>query len=122
MLSQMPYLHFEFDENRLRMREFIDSALRKQFMQVPPKQPTLKEEFLIDAYLFHTPPLHLRHTLDQYNYYAIDTGARDQDQVVWRYCKSHIRPRKLFMVDQLWLWILSNGTAPVFSIFHLDPS
>jgi hypothetical protein len=109
MLSQMSYLHFEFDENRIKMRKFIDNAFKKQFKSGSANMPVLKEEFLIEAYLFNTPPLHLRRTLDQYYYYAIDTGARDQDQVVWRYCKSRVRPRKLFMVDQLWLWILSNG-------------
>lgn len=93
------------------MREFINKAFTLKEINTG---PVLKEQLLIQGYLFNTPPLHLRRTLDQYYYYAINTGARDQDQVVWRYCKSRIKQRKLFMVDQLWLWILSDGLHSIF--------
>lgn len=37
---------------------------------------------------------------------------RDCDQVVYRFQKKHRRPSdadpKIFMVDQLWMWILGN--------------
>lgn len=64
---------------------------------------------LVNAYLNSTPPLHPRRTLDQFFYHGIDTSARDRDQVVWRYCKSRNQDLKVYMVDQLWLWILGPG-------------
>ncbi|CEJ82051.1 hypothetical protein VHEMI02142 [[Torrubiella] hemipterigena] len=53
-----------------------------------------------------------RQTLDQYVYLHLENiGERDSDQVVYRYTKKeqHSEP-KLFMVDQLWMWILDDGT------------
>lgn len=51
-----------------------------------------------------------RRTLDQYFYSHLDSTAdRDSDQVVYRYTRDHEQP-KLFMVDQLWLWVLNGGT------------
>ena len=68
-----------------------------------------RDEKLIHAYLLDASPLHPRRTLDQFYYSAGDTEARDQDQVVYRYCiNNQIEPR-IFMVDQLWLWILGKG-------------
>ncbi len=68
-----------------------------------------KDEKLIHAYLLDASPLHPRRTLDQFCYSAGDTEARDQDQVVYRYCQRNMIEPKLFMVDQLWLWILGKG-------------
>jgi hypothetical protein len=71
--------------------------------------PLSKDQKLIHAYLLNSPPLHPRRTLDQFYYSAFDTEARDQDQVVYRYCDRHKMELKVFMVDQLWLWILGKG-------------
>lgn len=71
--------------------------------------PLSKDQKLIHAYLLNAPPLHPRRTLDQFYYSAFDTEARDQDQVVYRYCDRHKMELKVFMVDQLWLWILGKG-------------
>lgn len=67
------------------------------------------DALLVNAYLNNTPPLHPRRTLDQFFYHGIDTSARDRDQVVYRYCKARGQEPKVFMVDQLWLWILGTG-------------
>jgi hypothetical protein len=84
-----------------------------------PPSDMLRDEKLIHAYLLDASPLHPRRTLDQYYYAAGDTEERDQDQVVYRYCKKkEIEPR-VFMVDQLWLWILGKGDLP-FSFFLFD--
>ncbi|KAK2760347.1 hypothetical protein FQN54_002416 [Arachnomyces sp. PD_36] len=57
------------------------------------------------------PPLQHRRTLDQYFYTHIaSTSERDNDQVVYRYTKLDSEP-KMFMVDQLWLWILNEDTV-----------
>lgn len=53
-----------------------------------------------------------RRTLDQYAYAGIVTTDRDKDQVVHRYLE-RTKPSgepKIFMTDQLWMWILGNGT------------
>lgn len=63
-----------------------------------------RDELLVNAYLHSTPPLQPRRTLDQFFYHGIDTTQRDVDQVVYRYCKRHQIQKKVFMVDQLWLW------------------
>ena len=76
--------------------------------------PSTPDDMLIKAYLnVHSsntqPGLHPRRTLDQFFYHGIDTSVRDQDQVVYRYCKERKIEAKVFMVDQLWMWILGKG-------------
>ena len=70
-------------------------------------------EHLIQGYLAtrpsREPSLQLRQTLDQYLYSHLEsTSQRDEDQVVYRFTKGEPIP-KMFMVDQLWMWILGNG-------------
>jgi hypothetical protein len=71
-------------------------------------------EDLIKGYLLPlkeggTSSLQPRRTLDQYFYMHLDnTVRRDKDQVVYRYTEKSSEP-KIFMVDQLWLWVLDNG-------------
>jgi hypothetical protein len=78
------------------------------------------DERLIKGYLLptnygETPPLQLRRTLDQYFYTHLEsTSHRDSDQVIYRYMKKHGLAPKMFMVDQLWLWILNNGILFLF--------
>jgi len=74
------------------------------------------DEILIKAYSLpsdvgQVAPLQLRRTLDQYFYtHLASTYERDMDQVVLRYTQegAGVEP-KIFMVDQLWLWILNGG-------------
>lgn len=98
----MPFLHYETHDRRLSMSETIRKARRG----VPPPRNASQDELLIYAYINQ---LHPRRTLDQFLYHGIDTTQRDNDQVVWRYCKKHRFEPKVFMVDQLWLWILGGG-------------
>ncbi|KAI1344734.1 hypothetical protein F5Y15DRAFT_363302 [Xylariaceae sp. FL0016] len=57
-------------------------------------------------------PMQPRRTLDQYFYTHLDTSSRDKDQVVSRYMKrSKANEPKLFMVDQLWLWVINADTV-----------
>lgn len=67
---------------------------------------------LLQAYLPGKPQIHPRRTLDQFFYHGMDTSARDRDQVVYRYCENHGHQRKIFMVDQLWLFVLGKGMWP----------
>jgi Mg2+ and Co2+ transporter CorA len=70
------------------------------------------EEALIRFYLNEPPALHIRRTLDQYFYHMLkSTQERDDDQVVTRWAaKDGLKdPHNILMVDQLWLWTLSQG-------------
>lgn len=94
----MPFLHYETDENRRRMSSVINRVeLGKEVNNSPDAR-------MLQAYLKSNPRMHPRRTLDQYVYHGFDTSERDQDQVVWRYCRDHHKEKKVFMVDQLWLW------------------
>lgn len=104
----MPFLHYESDSSRQKMSQ----AIRRTYIHndpglKAPDRPT-PDDLLIEAYLSSTPALHARRTLDQFFYHGIDTSERDQDQVVYRYCKRRNLERKVFMVDQLWMWILGK--------------
>lgn len=113
----MPYLHFETAERRQKMQEAIQRA---ETLNLPPgpgvsRSPT-RDEMLIRAHLASSSAsLHIRRTLDQFFYPNIDTQIRDQDQVVYRYqTKGQGRERywaepKIFMVDQLWMWIIGTN-------------
>lgn len=56
-----------------------------------------------------------RRTLDQYGHADIETTShRDDDQVVYRYTKDDPTTEiKIFMVDQLWLWVLGKGLSSI---------
>ncbi|KAI9932054.1 hypothetical protein AWENTII_010375 [Aspergillus wentii] len=117
----MPYLHFETTARRKEMQEAIQRA-EKKFPQPQPginRSPT-RDEMLINAHLASsTASLHVRRTLDQFFYPNIDTHIRDQDQVVYRYqTKGQGRESedpKIFMVDQLWMWIMPNFVVTSFA-------
>ncbi|KAL2266669.1 hypothetical protein VTJ83DRAFT_6021 [Remersonia thermophila] len=71
---------------------------------------------LLKGYLDTTRPVHCRRTLDQFSYYMLSsTEARDKSQVGYRWAKDpNICPepknRPIVMVDQLWAWVLHDGT------------
>lgn len=70
-----------------------------------------EEEDLVQVYLYHKPPLHIRRTLDQYYYYMLeDTRERDADQVVTRWAKTRLDAphHNILMVDQLWIWVIKG--------------
>ncbi|KAJ6191165.1 hypothetical protein N7519_001186 [Penicillium mononematosum] len=115
----MPYLHFETAEGRQKMQDAISRAETLDFVSNRMKRRRTRDEMLIDAHLSSSSTsLHVRRTLDQFFYPNIDTQSRDQDQVVYRYqTKSPgmgAEP-KIFMVDQLWMWVL--GTNLIVTAF-----
>jgi Mg2+ and Co2+ transporter CorA len=112
----MPYLHFETAERRQKMQDAIQRAETLCFQTSGMKRVRTRDEMLIDAHLSSsTTSLHVRRTLDQFFYPNIDTQSRDQDQVVYRYqTKGPGREGpgtdpKIFMVDQLWMWVLGTN-------------
>ncbi|KAF9890407.1 hypothetical protein FE257_006075 [Aspergillus nanangensis] len=111
----MPYLHFETAERREKMQEAIQQAELLNFQPGISRSST-RDEMLLRAHLASsTTSLHVRRTLDQFFYPNIDTQTRDRDQVVYRYqTKDQGRGRyvtepKIFMVDQLWMWIMGTN-------------
>lgn len=101
----MPYLHYETHKKRKEMSNVIKRATSKS-ERLPIGRTC--DEMLIQAYLHSTHNLQIRRTLDQFYYHAISTDDRDEDQVVYRYTKEKGKEIKIFMVDQLWLWILND--------------
>lgn len=104
----MPYLHFETDRRRREMQRAMENAERLN----PHAVRTVADEILIRAHLTKSASfLHVRRTLDQFFYHNIDTTFRDRDQVVYRFQQKHRKDDvdpKIFMVDQLWMWILGK--------------
>ncbi|KAJ5207925.1 hypothetical protein N7449_002304 [Penicillium cf. viridicatum] len=115
----MPYLHFETTERRQKMQDAISRAETLDFVSNGMKRMRTRDEMLIDAHLSSsTTSLHVRRTLDQFFYPNIDTKSRDQDQVVYRYQTKSPgmgADPKIFMVDQLWMWVL--GTNLIVTAF-----
>ncbi len=78
-----------------------------------------REAKLLSGYLDSklTKPVHCRRTLDQFLYYMLhSTEARDKTQVAYRWAKNSAvqakpKDRPIVMVDQLWLWVLHDGTV-----------
>ena len=106
----MPFLHFESADKRQKMQAAIQRA---ETFNLQPRlvESSTRDEMLINAHLASsTASLHVRRTLDQFFYPNIDTETRDQDQVVYRYQKAEQgHDPKIFMVDQLWMWILGTN-------------
>lgn len=102
----MPFLHYEPNEGRVSMADTIQKA--RTGVKLPDN--AFRDEHLIHAYMNNN-SLHPRRTLDQFFYHGIDTSRRDTDQVVLRHTQKYRRHEepKLFMVDQLWMWILGGG-------------
>jgi hypothetical protein len=53
--------------------------------------------------------LHIRRTLLQFHHQTVKTDHRDRGQVVLRYCARKKIEQKIFMVDELWMWIIGDG-------------
>ena len=104
----VPYLHYETDQRRVEMSNAIKRTQSKLTEVSHKPEADSCDEQLVNAYLHSTHNLHIRRTLDQSYYHAISTEERDQDQVVYRYTRDKKQEVKVFMVDQLWMWILDK--------------
>src|SRR2546421_8047146 len=105
----MPYLHWETDYNRAQAAQAIKRHQTTVDYRRGSVAPPAKDEFLIRGYLNSSTDLHLRRTLDQFKHHSINTEKRDRDQVVYRFCKKEKKELKIFMVDQMWMWILGDS-------------
>lgn len=110
--GKMPYLHWDTDCNRVQTTQAIKWHQNSVEYRRGSVGPTAKDEFLIRGYLNSSTDLHLRRTLDQFKHHSINTEKRDRDQVVFRFCKKAKKEWKIFMVDQMWIWILGDSMCP----------
>ncbi|PVH71693.1 hypothetical protein DL98DRAFT_93576 [Cadophora sp. DSE1049] len=110
----MPILAYETSKFRKQMTKVIETPLREI-----KEQEKGTESLLLQAYLRKESqsPMHCRRTLDQFSYYMLDTTeSRDRDQVIYRWGRKKLKKEKktgdapLLMVDQLWFWVLQDGT------------
>ena len=103
----MPYLHWEADSNRLNMRNTVNEVMEQK--DLPFNARRSKDECLIRGYLRPSTDLHLRRTLDQFKHHGIITDKRDRDQVVYRfYQRAKSDDPKIFMADQMWIWVFDG--------------
>lgn len=112
----MPYLHFETTQSQRKMQAAIRQAEALGISRPGLSRTSTRDEMLIRAHInSSTASLHVRRTLDQFFYPNIDTETRDSDQVVYRYQtrwladQNKAKDPKIFMVDQLWMWILGKN-------------
>lgn len=108
----MPYLHWETDFNRGQCTQAVKRMQNMRAHSDGLRTSKSQDENLIRGYLNSSTDLHLRRTLDQFKHHSINTEKRDRDQVVFRYCDKAKKPLKIFMVDQLWMWILDDSKWP----------
>jgi hypothetical protein len=57
-----------------------------------------------------------RRSLNEYLHrHPATTRRRDHNQVILRYTRANYLPQRIFMVDQLWVWILRSGESAAAS-------
>ncbi|KAH0430618.1 hypothetical protein CcaCcLH18_07653 [Colletotrichum camelliae] len=138
----MPYLHWESEAKRQeidqQVKELESAAIKLDalpFARIYHEEITAmfgkdpddaaqrydaageRNSLLMLQHLFpvpHQPPLHLRRSLDQFQYYmAENTADCGTEQVVSCYLKRrHANiPSPIMMVDQLWIWVMNRKTV-----------
>ncbi|KAL6404422.1 hypothetical protein AUP68_13814 [Ilyonectria robusta] len=117
--TQMPYLHWHMKD---WWREDV-KACQPQPQPQNANHTWNRSQKLLMAYLEAEHPIHIRRTLDQYYYHALDeTAQRDDDQTVMRYLRQRkIQPGIITMVDQLWLWVIREGTEQPGTVISCFP-
>ena len=116
----MPYLHYEKSKPREELAETIKEVRRTNARRIPPRPDNLNpDQKLVWSYLWGDIPLHIRRTLDQFYYDALDSDTpqragvepRNKDQVVYRFMKKEWKDDDpyVLMVDQLWMVMLEDG-------------
>lgn len=115
----MPILGFETHGQRKSLSRAIKAADGDNNYEW-----ATQTERLVKSYLKAERSVHCRRTLDQFLYYMLpSTEIRDLDQVIFRSARraecekkprdrAKVSDRPVLMVDQLWLWVLSDGNWP----------
>lgn len=117
----MPYLHYEKATPRQDMADTVKEVRKTNTRRLPPNPDSLTpDQKLVWSYLWGDMPLHIRRTLDQFYYDALDSDTpqregvepRNQDQVVYRFMMKEWKDEDpyVLMVDQLWMVMLEDDT------------
>jgi hypothetical protein len=126
MILFMPYLHYEYTSRRQSMLETVDQVIEGARSGPPRPQSNTADQNAIWAYLRRDMPLHIRRTLDQFYYDALDSDTpqkkgvppRNKDQVIQRFMKAQEQWKNedplMLMVDQLWMVLLEDGNVLPF--------
>lgn len=118
----MPYLHYEKATPRQQMADTVKEVRKTNARRMPPKPESLTpDQKLVWSYLWGDMPLHIRRTLDQFYYDALDSDTpqregvepRNKDQVVYRFMKNEWKDEDpdVLMVDQIWMVMLEDGKS-----------
>ncbi|KAI5819311.1 cora-like Mg2+ transporter protein-domain-containing protein [Pyronema omphalodes] len=117
LVLHMPYLHWSKSEDQVERSEALERFSKDRVLQNIYKQTRRNgSNFLSTASLGDCQDdltdlhYHPRRTLDQYWYRSIDTKARDKDQIIYH----ETDPKKVLMVDQLWIYVTSPDTMVTF--------
>ncbi|KAI0183369.1 hypothetical protein EV127DRAFT_447236 [Xylaria flabelliformis] len=112
-----PYMHFETQSNFNDMSAFINKVLQTGAKKLESK---LKADTVDTADPSDPAQWSAADSKTLYNHLIRgyltpklpDTGERDKDQVVYRYTRDvmYSQDPKLFMVDQLWIWVIDQDT------------
>ncbi|KAI9768065.1 MAG: hypothetical protein M1840_005099 [Geoglossum simile] len=138
LILYMPYLHwdtFDSHQNRRKCLQGLEQRAGDHTL-IPPNHPTIStvgtggtlptvppeartlEHQLLEEYWRDHRPIHARRSLDGFYYPNIrDLEARDRDQVLYKHTRdpsSGLAISKMLMVDQLWMWVISDHTILTF--------
>jgi ankyrin repeat protein len=111
IITFQSYLHFETQSYAYEMQRAIKHA---QIRQASISLPRTVDEALINAYLTTEPPaLHIRRLLDPsisqtINLGSYGAGQKDRDHGGKEPPEYGDTDSKVFMVDQLWMWVLGS--------------
>jgi hypothetical protein len=107
---------------------FQDKRLPNETKSSGNPNEKLVQGYLMTPTSWNSQSLHIRRTLDQFFFRDlpdVDKGSADDDvddQTVGRYAKRNGLPLRIFMVDQLWLWIMDESafqSSSVVCLFNL---
>jgi hypothetical protein len=135
----MPYLNWATEAERQKLNRIIAIVTKDKSSPTPLDEKAIlakidRYEKLLWTYLYDRHPLHVRRTLDQFYYSSLDsTEARDNDQIPHKYFKNRLPESRqcpesgqcpencmhpVLMVDQLWLWVIDEGSRSLFEATH----
>jgi hypothetical protein len=126
-------LHYEYTSRRQNMAETVDQVIESERRRPPKPQSNTPDQNSIWAYLRKDVPLHMRRTLDQFYYNALNSDTpqksgvppRNLDQVTQRFMRGQEEWKNddplMLMVDQLWMVLLEDGEfAILLEILRLN--
>jgi hypothetical protein len=100
LVLYIPFMHWESHDAWEERQELL--------RDIKARHPTTSQADgdLLEEYLLHKSRLHDRRSLSQFYYYNhTETKSLSNGQVIQR----HTSPKKMIVVDQLWLWVIRGS-------------